>query len=108
MLTLLAKSATQEVRDTISNAIGLKPGLETPGGFLSALFPYLFMGGGVILFGMLVWGGFEMLMGAAEPKQQEAGKQRISAAAIGFVLLFTSYWIAQILQIVFGINILGQ
>lgn len=80
---------------------------DTPGGFLSAALPYLFSLAGLILFIMILWGGFEMLYGAADTKAQEAGKQRITAALIGFTLLFVSYWIAQIVGYIFGVNILG-
>ncbi len=80
--------------------------LTTPRGILSRLLPYLMTFGGLILFIMLIWGGFEMLTGAANPKSQEAGKQRINAAIIGFILLFSSYWIAQLVQTIFGISIL--
>lgn len=79
---------------------------QTPGGFLTLLIPYLFTFAGLILFVMILWGGFEMLMGAADSKAQEAGKQRITAAVIGFMLLFVSYWIAQIIQYIFGVNFL--
>ncbi len=68
---------------------------------------YLFPLAGMILFIMIVWGGFEMMRGAADTKAQEAGKNRITAALIGFGLLFISYWIAQIVQFIFGVNILG-
>ncbi len=80
--------------------------LTTPRGIIGRLLPYLFVFGGLILFVMLVWGGFEMLTGAANPKSQEAGKQRITTAFIGFILLFCSYWLAKILEIVFGISVL--
>lgn len=79
----------------------------SPAKFLNELLPLLFSLGGMILFIMIVWGGFEMLYGANDTKAQEAGKQRITAALIGFLLLFLSYWIAQILQAIFGVNILG-
>lgn len=79
----------------------------TPRGIISALLPYLFVFAGLILFVMLVWGGFEMLTGATDPKQQEAGKQRIIAALVGFFLIFSAYWLAQIVQTIFGISILG-
>lgn len=77
-----------------------------PAGILNALIPYLFTFAGLILFVMLLWGGFEMLSGAATPKSQEAGKQRITAALTGFALLFMSYWFAQIIEYIFGLNIL--
>ena len=45
-------------------------------------------------------------MAAAGKKSIDAGKQRATAAVVGFMLLFASYWIAQIIEIVFGIKIL--
>lgn len=104
-------SATEKIRGQIEDAVGLKVGSATGsdiklGTILSALLPYLYVAGGFILFIMMIWGGFEMLTGATEQKSQEAGKQRITTAIIGFILLFVSYWIAQILQIIFGIRIL--
>lgn len=80
---------------------------QTPGGIMSVLLPYLFTIAGLILFVMILWGGFEMLSGASDTKAQEAGKQRIIAALIGFVLLFISFWIAQIIQYIFGVNVVG-
>lgn len=91
----------------IFGASGPDSQLTTPRGIISKLLPYLFTFGGLILFVMILWGGFEMLTGAANPKSQEAGKQRITAAVIGFLLLFSSYWLAQIVQAVFGISILN-
>lgn len=79
----------------------------TPAGFLNALMPYLFSLAGMILFIMIVWGGFEMMRGAADTKAFDAGKQRVVSALIGFGLLFISYWIAQIVQFIFGVNVLG-
>ncbi|KKS30549.1 MAG: hypothetical protein UU93_C0035G0003 [Candidatus Amesbacteria bacterium GW2011_GWA2_42_12] len=108
-----ADGATGETLQDIGSAIDLKVGNKsgddiTFGVILSALLPYLYVFGGMALFSMLIWGGFEMLAGAQDTKAQEAGKKRISAAAIGFVLLFVSYWLAQLLQILLGINILGK
>lgn len=80
---------------------------QTPRGIISYLLPFLFTLAGLILFVMIIWGGFEMLTGAADPKKQEAGKQRITAGIIGFLIIFASYWLAQLLQTIFGISILG-
>ncbi|NCN87751.1 MAG: hypothetical protein GW941_02555 [Candidatus Pacebacteria bacterium] len=86
-----------------------KPGgdvsLTTPGGFITKLLEFAFPLAGIILFVMLVWGGFEMLYGASTSKAMEAGKNRITAAIIGFFLLFSSYWIIQIVEVIFGVTI---
>lgn len=80
---------------------------DTPGKVISRGLVFAFPIAGAILFIMILWGGFEMLSGATETKSLEAGKQRITAAVIGFILLFMAYWIAQLVQIVFGIQFLG-
>jgi hypothetical protein len=80
---------------------------STPRGIISYLLPFLFVLAGLILFVMIIWGGFEMLTGAANPKSQEAGKGRITAGVIGFIIIFAAYWLAQLLQTIFGISILG-
>lgn len=81
--------------------------LETPGDIISFfLADFAFYLAGLILFAMLVWGGFEMIAGAADKKSLDAGKQRVTAALIGFLLLFSVYWLARILESVFNIEIL--
>jgi hypothetical protein len=80
--------------------------ISTPGGIISRILEFAFPLAGLILFVMISWGGFEMLYGASTSKAMEAGRQRVTAALIGFFLLFASYWIVQILEVVFGIGIL--
>lgn len=80
--------------------------LSTPGGVVSRVLLFALPLAGMILFVLLVWGGFEILIGASGSKSIESGKTRIKAALVGFILLFSSYWMAQIVQEVFGIRIL--
>lgn len=80
--------------------------LSTPGGIVSRLLNFLFPLAGLLLFLLISWGGFEILAGAPSAKGNEAGKNRITAAIIGFILLFSTYWMAQIVEVIFGITIL--
>ncbi len=80
--------------------------LKSPGGFISRILLFAFPLAGLILFAMLSWAGFEMLAGASSEKSLDAGKQRATAAIVGFLLLFVSYWIMQIVEVIFGITIL--
>lgn len=80
--------------------------LRTPGGIVSRILVFAFPLAGLILFLMLVWAGFEILIGAPTKKSIDAGKQRATAAIIGFLLLFSAYWIFQIIEQVFGVKIL--
>lgn len=99
--------------ETLNNLNPIKIGsgsadLSTPGKIISrALKFFIFPIAGIILFIVLILGGFQMLAGANNSKSLEEGKQRITAAIIGFILLFAAYWIAQLLEIIFGIRILS-
>jgi hypothetical protein len=55
---------------------------------------------------MIIWGGFEMLGGASNPQSQEAGKHRITNAVVGFLLLFSSYFLAQLVELILRVDIL--
>lgn len=78
---------------------------DSPGKFLTELYPWLLSLGGLILFVMLIWGAFEIMLGANDAKSAENGKKRITSALIGFGILFAAFWIGQIMQVIFGINI---
>lgn len=87
------------------NPLRGNPSLSSPGGILSRVLIFAFPLAGLILFTMLVWGGFEMLVGATG-KGIDAGKQRVTNAVIGFFALFISYWVFQIVEVIFGLQIL--
>ncbi|MBU0975143.1 hypothetical protein KKD03_05590 [Patescibacteria group bacterium] len=79
---------------------------ESPGGIVSRLLNFLFPLAGLILFLLISWGGFEILVSSADQKGMEVGKNRITAAIVGFLLLFSTYWMAQIVELIFRIKIL--
>jgi hypothetical protein len=76
------------------------------GTVVSALLPYLFIIGGIVMGGMLIIGGFDILTSMGNEEKLKAGAERIKNALIGFLLLFGSYWLAQIAQVLFKIPIL--
>lgn len=77
------------------------------GTIIGTLLPYILTLAGLILFGMLIAGGFTMLSGAANKESQETGKKMITSSLTGFAIIFLAYWIAQILQVIFQINIVS-
>jgi heme/copper-type cytochrome/quinol oxidase subunit 4 len=79
---------------------------QTIGGFISAVLPNVFIIAGVILLLLLLFGGFMTIMNSDNPEAQDKGKQAITSALIGFVIIFASYWIIQIIQVLTGVNIL--
>lgn len=63
---------------------------------------------GVILLFLLVGGGIAMIAGAGQgnPETAAKGRQAVTSAAIGFAIIFVSYWIIQIIEVITGFAIL--
>lgn len=76
------------------------------GSAFSNLLPYLFLFAGIILLGMLIVGGFDVMTSLGNEEKMQGGKTRITHALMGFLALFGVYWLAQIAQILFKIPIL--
>lgn len=79
---------------------------RTVGSILSALLPYIFVVGGLVLFAMLLTGGFEILTSVGNEEKMKGGSERIKNSLIGFLLLFSVYWLAQIIQVLFKMPVL--
>jgi hypothetical protein len=75
--------------------------------WISAILPTAYVIAGVILFLYTVFGGFLIISSGSDPKAADSGKQVITNAIIGFVILFASYWLIQIIEVLTGIPILN-
>lgn len=75
----------------------------TIGTIVSEVLPYIFVLAGLVLLLMLIFGGFQLMTSAGDPKGMEAGKNRVMYAIIGFLIIFVSFWLVQILQVIFGL-----
>jgi hypothetical protein len=90
----------------IKNALGFQGGI---GGIISNLLQNIYILAGILLFVLLIIGGLSFIMGAGEdnPEKAKKGKQALTAALIGFAIIFASYWIIKIIEIVTGVSILN-
>ncbi|KKS96232.1 MAG: hypothetical protein UV71_C0001G0106 [Microgenomates group bacterium GW2011_GWC1_43_13] len=70
--------------------------------FLNAVFVI----SGLILLFFFIMGGIGMISSAGEsnPQKAEAAKKTITSAVIGFVIVFTSYWIVKLIGELLGIS----
>ncbi len=95
-----------------NRAIGLGQGkiknFDSLSGLLNGLLPYLLVFAGLILFGLLIAGGFTMLTGATNKDTLDKGKKMVTNALLGFFIVFLAYFIAQALQVIFKIDIVGK
>lgn len=85
------------------------PEFETLGGFISTILPNVYILAGIILFALLIGGGIMVIVsaGGENPEGAGKGKKAITAALMGFLIIFASYWIMEIIKVITGIDILG-
>ena len=74
--------------------------------FISVILPNVFIVAGIILLILIIAGGIGMITTAGNPEAREKSKGTLTNAIIGFVIIFASYWIIQIIQVLTGVGIL--
>jgi hypothetical protein len=111
MARLIAQAVDfNQIGDTFAKETGIKrvflPGPANQiGEIISLVLPYVFIIAGLLLLFFLITGGFQLMFSANNEKGIEAAKGKVTNALLGFLLLFVSYWIVQILEIILGIDI---
>ena len=73
---------------------------------ISIILPNVFVVAALILLVYLVAGGVILIGAGDSPDQAQKGQAAITNAIIGFIIIFTSYWIIQAIQVITGVPIL--
>jgi len=68
---------------------------------------YIFAIAGLVLFIYLIIGGFGILTSAGSPDKMKAAQGKITSAIVGFVIIFVSFWLVRIIEIMLGVKILS-
>lgn len=95
----------------ISDPFGPADTFSDIGSLVSVILFNVYVVAGVILLFLLVFGGIQIIAsaGSGNPEGAAKGKSAVTAAVIGFLIIFGSYWIIQIIEVLTGIDILiGQ
>jgi len=63
---------------------------------------------GIVFVFLLIFGGFSVIIGAGgkDASKVEKGQKAITSAVVGFVIIFASYFIIQIIEVLTGVQIL--
>jgi hypothetical protein len=77
-----------------------------PGTLINNILPNVYIAGGLIIFFMILLGGFTIIANAGNQDKIAQGTKTITSAIIGLLVLFGSYWIIQLIQVVTGVSIL--
>jgi len=64
---------------------------------------------GVVLLFLLIGGGIAMIAGAgkSDPQTVEKGKKAATSALIGFIVVFSAYWIVKLIESITGLTLIG-
>jgi hypothetical protein len=73
---------------------------------IGSLFNYLLPLAGILMFAMIVYGGLTLMLSGGNPEGVKEGTNKILFGVVGFIVVFTAYWIIKIIEIIFGIQIL--
>ena len=82
---------------------------STFGDLVSVILPNLYILSGLVFLVLLIFGGLSLIMaaGGQNPQQAEKGKNAVTAALIGFLLIFVSFWVIKIIETITGVKILS-
>lgn len=80
--------------------------LNSISGLVSLFLSGAFVLSGLILLFFFILGGIGMISsaGQSDPQKAEQAKKTITSAVIGFVIVFTSYWIVKLIGSLLGIE----
>jgi hypothetical protein len=68
------------------------------------LLSYVYVVAGLILLLMLVSGGIGLMTSAGNPDKSKAAWGKITGGLIGFLIIFVSYFIAKIVEVLLGVS----
>lgn len=77
------------------------------GEVISGIFEYAIPIAGIFMLGMIIVGGYHLMISAGNPDKVKEGQNKISLGILGFIVVFISWFVFRIVETIFGINILG-
>ncbi len=79
-------------------------GINTLGDLVNKIVELLIPLAGIILFLVLIWGGYDFLMSQGNPEKIKSAQAKITTGIIGFVLLILAYVIVKLIAKIFGVG----
>jgi len=77
----------------------------TVGSVVSQALPYVYVIAGLILLVMLIMGGITLMTAAGDQNKSKQGYGMISSGIVGFLIIFVSYFVAQLAEVMLGVKI---
>lgn len=74
-----------------------------PATLVNIIVQNVFMIAGALMFIFIIYAGFKFIV-SSESGAKENSKEVVEAVAIGFLVMFSAYWIIQIVEVIFGLG----
>ena len=81
-------------------------GTDGVGKIISAILPFIYVASGLLLLVTLIMGGITLMTAAGDQNKIKSGYGQLTAGLIGFIIIFVSFFVAQIIQVMFGVKFL--
>lgn len=78
---------------------------KEPATLVNVIVSNVFVVAGIILFLMVIFAGFKFAMSPQSAGKEDA-KKIIEGVVVGFLVMFSAYWIIQIIEVIIGMEIL--
>jgi len=94
------------IGDSFKSPFGQSKGIAD---LVSVILSNILVIAGIVLVFFFIFGGISIIAGSGQdnPEKTAKGKQTVTAALIGFIIIFAAYWIIQIIESLTGLNILN-
>lgn len=66
--------------------------------------PFIMAIAGILLFLILLWGGYDYLTSRGLPDKIKSANAKITSAIVGFILLVLSFLITRVISYIFGVG----
>jgi hypothetical protein len=90
---------------TTTTGLMTKANSLTVGDIVGGALPYIYVIAGLALLFMLISGGITLMTAAGNPNKSKEGYGKITAGLVGFLIIFISYFVLQIVETVLGVSI---
>jgi hypothetical protein len=99
LLPIFAHAQTQIIIATsVPGTYGPTAGTGGPGAFVANFYQFALIIGGILAFGVIVYGGIKYMLSAGNPHALEDAKEWIEAALLGLLLLAGAYFILSVIN----------
>jgi len=89
----------------LDNSMGSRYKSSDPlGNVISGVLTFIFPISGLILLIIIIISGFKMMTSAGDPKKIVHARSILTSASIGFIIIFTAYWITYIIGNILGLS----